>query len=107
MWTQWRVRVNMPTDKDEIPDEGEYAVIEYTDDNNREKTEKGYVSEVDTDPDAENTEIYIELEEGGTNTVLQYHQGTYEGEEYAIVGRYSEFSGHHDLGDDASIRELD
>lgn len=87
--------------------EGSHVEVQYDPDSAFDDGEiQGRVTDVDTDPDATGVDRVITIDEGEPNQEIHYAEGVWEGEPYANVNRYDEFSGDFYLGDNATIRKL-
>jgi hypothetical protein len=87
---------------------GDYVEVQYDADNALDDGEiRGRVTDVDTDPDNRGVELSVKVDEGEPNQEILYTEGEWEGDPYTNVTRYDEFSGTYNLGDNATIRELE
>lgn len=89
----------------DLPTEGDLIRITFDRENGiGEPVVDGRVTEVDTEPETVGKERFVRVDEGDKE--LHYYEGTLDGEAFAVVSRYSEFSGSTHLGDNAEYEIL-
>lgn len=83
---------------------GDLVTMSFDTVNGMEDSHKGQVTEVDTDPDGLGCEFFLEItDKPNNNTVIHYHEGKHNGEEWSTVSRFSEFSGPTKIGKNVEL----
>lgn len=89
---------------DNVPAIGALVKLSFDIVNGLDNDHKGQILDVDENPDGPGTSLFLEIsDKPGSNKKLHYYEGVNDGEKFAVLHRYSDFSGSTQIGENVEI----